>query len=45
MPNRDKTGPGVKSTGPRDGIGEGHGFHTNEKGTGKQTGGNKGDCE
>ena len=45
MPNRDKTGPGVKSTGPHDGRGEGRGFHTNEKGTGKRKGGQKGSCE
>ena len=45
MPNRDKTGPGVDSTGPHDGKGKGKGYHSHEEGTGTKTGAEKGDCE
>ena len=45
MPNRDKSGPGVNSTGPRDGRGKGKGYHSHEKGTGTKTGAEKGDCK
>lgn len=45
MPNKDKTGPGVNSTGPHTGAGKGKGHHTHEKGTGSKTGAQKGECK
>lgn len=45
MPDKNGTGPPSDAIGPQDGRGEGHGFHTNEKGTGKRKGGQKGSCE
>ncbi len=46
MPQRDGSGPPIHATGPRDGRGKGKGFHARagEPGSGKKTGGNKGEC-
>lgn len=45
MPEKNKKGPSPKSTGPRDGRGGGTGNYSRDKrGTGKKTGGGKGNC-
>ena len=44
MPKKNGTGPPVKSTGPKDGRGQGKGNYGG-KGTGAKSGGKKGACK
>ena len=44
MPKKDGTGPHKGSTGPKDGSGGGKG-KAGGSGTGKKTGGKKGECQ